>query len=666
MKKIFSFLLAFAMVLSLVPAASAVGFFTDVEDVETARNVEVLRLLGIVGGDGTGAFHPQSSLNRAEFCKMTILLQQRGDEALRYNNRTVFPDVLASYWACGYINLAAISTTDDPGLMHGYPDGSFRPKNNISFAEAVTVLMRVLGYTDSDSGGIWPQGYLDLGVKTGLTRGLTVDSGAAITRAQAAKLFVNALSTKQKGGGTIRTLGDETLLMSIDPVKGVMLTTDGKTEIKEVPLASSVMSTVFDGLRGRVIYDANNKAVSFLPSPATEVSTGGGSYVTLDPDAFVVVSANKSTAGFDSLTGNSKSYTIVRNGVTVAPKELRKYDVATYDAGNNTVFVCDTRIKACYESAMPNAKAPISIKALGGTDFELLPSARQNVAKYHPGDSFILMLTAEGKVAAVADVESDITSNAVGYVNSAGKVTLFCGASLIALNCVIPENAGRVVQITQGASKTIYLYNQSSRIDGALDIAAGAVGNTKLADGALLIRDGLLTSLSELEESRIDKRQILYTRLNDSGLIDLVVIGDTHSEQIGRVVCWEEKDPEDETGKRYIQYISISSRSGETAAARLTFQAKTGDYAIYKLREDGGFYAYSRLTELGGRSETVTWIGTGAVNFMGITYTVASDVECYNADSNTWFDSLEDALDYGDSLRLFELDGVIRLIEVKH
>lgn len=72
------------------------------------------------------------------------------------------------------------------------PDGTFQPDRAISYGEAVTILMRLLR-TDADaaSGGIWPEGYIDLAKASGVSAGVELAGGAAISRAQAAQLFVN-------------------------------------------------------------------------------------------------------------------------------------------------------------------------------------------------------------------------------------------------------------------------------------------------------------------------------------------------------------------------------------------------------------------------------------------------------------------------------------------
>ena len=160
-KRVFSLLLALVLTLSAAAIpASAVGSFSDVTDKKTAQNVEILKLLGVIEGNGAGQFNPYAQLTRAEFSKMVVMLIGKGNEAMRYRTVTIFPDVRASHWAAGYINLAVRQT--EPKLLAGTPDGTFQPERAITYGEAVTILMRVLGYADKDTGGVWPDSYIDL------------------------------------------------------------------------------------------------------------------------------------------------------------------------------------------------------------------------------------------------------------------------------------------------------------------------------------------------------------------------------------------------------------------------------------------------------------------------------------------------------------------------
>ena len=207
-KNIFALALAAALALSLVvlPASAAPGSFIDVTDPNTAVNADILRLMGVVSGTGGNMFNPQGTLTRAQFCTMAVTFLQRGEEAARYATRTIFTDVRGNHWARSYINLAAsIMVTEGDGensrsvpLVSGVGDGRFLPDSEITMAEAVTILLRALGYSGKQAGAVWPQGYMDLAGSVGLLDGLDAGASAYITRAQAAQLFVNALSCKTK------------------------------------------------------------------------------------------------------------------------------------------------------------------------------------------------------------------------------------------------------------------------------------------------------------------------------------------------------------------------------------------------------------------------------------------------------------------------------------
>ena len=57
------------------------------------------------------------------------------------------------------------------------------------------------------------------------------------------------------------------------------------------------------------------------------------------------------------------------------------------------------------------------------------------------------------------------------------------------------------------------------------------------------------------------------------------------------------------------------------------------------------------------------WIGRTAVVADGVTYTVPTDVACYNRDSQSWT-TLDAARAYASQATLYVEDGTVRVIEV--
>ena len=98
--------------------AGAVGTFPDVNSSAMAENVEILRLMGVISGMPDGTFQPGGVLTRSQFCKMAITLMGGTEQVGQYKSYTIFPDVRASHWAAGYINMAVRGETK---LIAGYP-----------------------------------------------------------------------------------------------------------------------------------------------------------------------------------------------------------------------------------------------------------------------------------------------------------------------------------------------------------------------------------------------------------------------------------------------------------------------------------------------------------------------------------------------------------------
>ena len=113
--------------------------FPDVEISSYADDIEVLRLYGIVGGDGNGMFRPGDNLTRAEMCALLV-------KAMRYpvfeDETSAFSDVDEEEWYAPYINAMYRL-----GLVNG-DGGLFRPKDAVTHEEFLVLLGRVAQWLD--------------------------------------------------------------------------------------------------------------------------------------------------------------------------------------------------------------------------------------------------------------------------------------------------------------------------------------------------------------------------------------------------------------------------------------------------------------------------------------------------------------------------------------
>ena len=143
MKKILLLLLSLIMLLSLGVAA---------ENEDTEKIINVVRLLEIMNGDENGNLNLNDNVTRAEFVKMAICASTYKTSAETAPKSSLFPDVRSNHWATRYISVAISN-----GWINGYLDGTFRPDNNVKLEEAVNIVLKVLGYTEKDLVGAYPE-----------------------------------------------------------------------------------------------------------------------------------------------------------------------------------------------------------------------------------------------------------------------------------------------------------------------------------------------------------------------------------------------------------------------------------------------------------------------------------------------------------------------------
>ena len=156
MKRIVSLVLALSMVLSMFTTAFAGTSIKDVEGTDYEAAVSALVELGIVSGYEDGTYQPKKVVTRAEMAKLLVISAGLEPAADVSKGATNFSDVPASHWATGYINVAS-----QYGYINGYPDGTFAPDATVTYAEAVTMAIRVLGYKSVvEAKGTWPTNYI--------------------------------------------------------------------------------------------------------------------------------------------------------------------------------------------------------------------------------------------------------------------------------------------------------------------------------------------------------------------------------------------------------------------------------------------------------------------------------------------------------------------------
>ncbi|PKM82230.1 MAG: hypothetical protein CVU89_06195 [Firmicutes bacterium HGW-Firmicutes-14] len=132
--------------------------------------VDRLYALDVVNGYPDGSFGLDKEITRAEFAVIAVKLLGLSDAADAAKGPTKFSDVPGNHWASGFINLAV-----GQRVIVGYPDGTFKPEKNVTYAEAITMIINVLGYGVTVK-GTWPTGQIAKAAEIGLLKDMSVSN----------------------------------------------------------------------------------------------------------------------------------------------------------------------------------------------------------------------------------------------------------------------------------------------------------------------------------------------------------------------------------------------------------------------------------------------------------------------------------------------------------
>lgn len=193
MKKTISAVLVAAVAASLLVLPVSAADASWQSDSEMAS---LLSELDIMVGDDYGDFNFDGLVTRAQMAKIAVASSSVKNTVALGLQFSPFSDVKGSYWGAPYIRTAVSA-----GIVDGYIDGTFRPEGTVTYEEAVTMMLRVLGYTDEDFGASYPYGQLGTASGLKLTDGVEKNIGEQMSRRDVAKLVCNALDTRSKTTG---------------------------------------------------------------------------------------------------------------------------------------------------------------------------------------------------------------------------------------------------------------------------------------------------------------------------------------------------------------------------------------------------------------------------------------------------------------------------------
>lgn len=284
-----------------------------------------------------------------------------------------------------------------------------------------------------------------------------------------------------------------------------------------------------------------------------------------------------------NLTGN---YTITKNGVPATARDLARYDTAYFDSASRTLRVSDYFLTGCLQNATPALDGAETITVAGCT-LPVLESAWDTLGRYKLGDTVTLLLTDNGKVAAVTDPRA---TELLGVLSTDGTSVTLCGSGLVITDkelVVDPRLAGTLVRCRVDKDG-ISAFSYSSSLSGSLNLSAKTLGNYSLAPGCQIFEyaggkgdHGYVYSLSgTLGQGSTDFSAITWTdtissgniraaHLNSAGQVDVLLLHDVtgNSWQYGKYTPYRNEDgiASSSGGKRiYNDAATLTNSDGES------------------------------------------------------------------------------------------------------
>jgi uncharacterized lipoprotein YddW (UPF0748 family) len=120
---------------SRLEPALAQSRFNDIQNHWAKACIESLAQKRILNGYPDGSFRPNAPVTRGEYASLMVTTFPGIVNATLPSRSLQFKDVPSNFWAAG-----AIGQATNASLFSGYPDGTFRPNQNIPRVQAIAVV----------------------------------------------------------------------------------------------------------------------------------------------------------------------------------------------------------------------------------------------------------------------------------------------------------------------------------------------------------------------------------------------------------------------------------------------------------------------------------------------------------------------------------------------
>ncbi|MBQ4544030.1 MAG: S-layer homology domain-containing protein [Oscillospiraceae bacterium] len=617
MKKIISLILSATLLLTLALPVLASSLPAD-DDIET-----ILDVMGIMTYDAKGSFNESQYVTRAALAKILVTASQYKGAATGSSRISPFADVMFTHWGAPYISVASKNR-----FLTGYSDGSFRPNSYIKYEEALSAMLRLLGYTNADYTGAYPAGQIAKAADIGLSDEVYTTVGNPVIRSDMAKLVYNMLNTPSKG-------------------------------------------------------DTKIYAQSLGYTPSSEMLTIGD---VLDDNVTGPVTVKAGTLSSLGLT----SPRVYRNGNGASLADIQNYDVIYYSKKSNAVWAYSQKISGILNTITPNKEAPTSV-TVSGVTYPLSYYAAQRafgLDGLEVGETVTMLLDKNGKVCDAYNASS-LYESIIGVVTgvSAKSITASDGTKTSSYYATILTLDGSTVDVEQSNDSTAYvgyaveydygtgklksMARGNGNTSGIINADAFLWGRTPLDKNIKLLEiddNGNMISLnlSRLDGVSLNSSSVLLTSKNASGVIDGLIIknvtGDMH--KYGLITSVDKRTGNDGTVSSYTYNYDLGGIRGSVS---LKTSSLTTGPCVFKY-ENGELVEAKNLT----RADNVSLITPSYVSLKNNTkHRISSNVLVYKVvDDTKILTTLDEAVSHKGAVWVYydkaqNEGGLVRVIYLK-
>ena len=262
MKKVLSIVLSLVMVLCMMPVmafAATTPTYNDIAGEKCEASVELLTELGVVDGYEDGSYKPAQTVTRAEMAKLIVTALGLNPTA----GTTSFTDMANAQWAVPCVGYA-----ESLGIINGYGDGRFGPNDLVTYDQAITMIVRALGYTTdcNEMQGVWPAVYVQKANELGILKDVNTTGSAGANRGDIAIMLANALYVqmvyadndgatigKTDADGTTEVTMYSTLVKGADMYYGTVTASDTANATKNINELLGAAGKIVENEDGDVI-----------------------------------------------------------------------------------------------------------------------------------------------------------------------------------------------------------------------------------------------------------------------------------------------------------------------------------------------------------------------------------------------------------------------------